>query len=325
MMGQAGEAVSLRGRRALVTGAGGFLGANLVRALVAAECEVTVLARPQATLERLRELLPRLTVLRADVSDSASLEAVDPSAASDLVFHLAAAGTDQRLRDFGVLLQVNAHGTLQVCELARRGGAKRIVALGSAAEYGSGELLTEASPLRPASWYGVSKAAGWMAARALSQGSAAPVVWLRPFSPFGPFEDHRRLVPYTILSALQRQDVLLTGGEQTRDFVFVDDVIAACLRAAIEPGIEGEAINVCTGAETRVSDLATAIVRLMGDPVPVRFGAVPYRADEPGRLSGDPRKARERLRWEAATPIEEALRRTIEWFSASCRPAFSQR
>lgn len=305
----------LPGRRAFVTGAGGFLGSHLVRALVSAGCQVTALVRPDTNLIRLRDMLHAITVVYGDVASPLSMAAVEASHATDLVVHLAAAGTDQRTHDLRTLMEVNVYGTLQVLELARRGNAKRVIYAESCAEYGSGSRLTEHHPLAPTSSYGISKAAGWMAAHADARSGPCSVVSLRIFSPFGPCEHPRRLVPYTILSALQGKDVRLTPGEQTRDFIFVRDVIEAFLLAAITPNLTGETFNVCTGQETRVIDLVRLLLRLMGDPVKPLPGALPYSPGEPQRISGDSRKAHDLLGWRARVSLEDGLRETIRWFT----------
>ena len=306
---------SLVGRTALVTGATGFIGSHVVRGLIAAGCRVSVLVRPESRLDRLHDVLDALEIVYGDLASASSMAAIDASCAGDLVVHLAAAGVGQQTVDERTLLDVNVGGTLHVLELARRGNATRLIHAGSCFEYGFGSRLREDAPLAPTAPYAISKAASWMLAHTYDQLSSVLAVTLRLFTPFGPFEDSRRLIAHTILCALQGRDVALTSGEQTRDFVFVGDVVEAFLCAAAAPRIEGETINVCTGRETRVIDLVRMTLHLMGDPVKPLPGAMPSRAHEAWRMSGDARKARELLGWEARTPLEEGLRQTIQWFS----------
>lgn len=305
----------LAGRHALVTGATGLIGAHLVPALLEAGCRVTALLRDLSRTERLGERLDRVRVVEADVACAEAVERVDASAASDLVFHLAAAGTDQRTSDVTRLIDVNVQGTYNIMALARRGGAARVLYAGSCTEYGMGTGLREDAPVAPRSLYGFAKASGWMMAQTCGELWRVPVVSLRIFNPFGPADQPYRLVPHTILSALRGTDVSLTSGHQTRDFLYVGDVVEAFLAAAAAPGIEGEMVNICTGQEMSVRELVELVLRLMGNPVQPRFGALEPRPGEPFRVSGDPAKAQARLGWQAHTSIEDGVRRTIQWFT----------
>lgn len=307
--------IDLSGRRALVTGGAGFIGANLVRALLETRCLVTLVVRPNTDLRRLADVLARVTVIQWDLNAEAPWESLDLSCASDLVFHLAAAGTTQAGHELPGLVDANLKAALHMMELAKRAQARRVIYTGSCAEYGSGVRVTEQTPLLPASSYGLAKAVTWMALRAAAVSAGMSAVSLRLFSPFGRFEDPHRLVPHVIRSTLEGRAVTLTAGQQTRDFVFIDDVIEALLRSAAVPHLDGEVINICTGHETRVLDLVTMILQLMGSPVAPVIGAIPYQAGEPMRISGEPRSATSCLGWQARTSLEEGLRRSIAWWA----------
>ena len=305
---------SLHGRKALVTGATGFIGSHLVKRLVAAECAVTMLTRNDTPSDRLQDVWSRLEVVHGDLASRASLEALDPVCASDLVFHLAAEGTDQRGDDLERLLQVNAQGTLRVAELALRGKAQRFVYVGSSTEYGRGSQLREDAPLAPLSPYGVSKAAGWLIAQSLGHQAHLPVVGVRLFTPYGPWENSWRLIPHTVQHALRGDDIPLTPGDQSRDFLFIDDAIEGLLLAAASPAAVGQLFNICSGQETQVKEAVRTLLRLIDGSARPLFGQTPYRSDEPGRLSGDPGKAGTLLGWLPTTPLEEGLRVTIQWW-----------
>lgn len=302
--------VALRGRRALVTGANGFIGRHLVQALVQAGVRVTVLSRRSSAGALAAGKL--ITSVEADLTSAASMARLDAAVAGDVVFHLAAAGTRGPVSS-SELFDVNVAGTLVVLELARRGGARRVVYAGSASEYGGGSRRSEQAPTAPQSPYGASKLAATLAAQAYGRTHRLETVGLRIFSLYGPGEDLRRLVAHTIHCAMAGEDIPLTPGEQQRDLVFVDDVVGAFLRAATHPGIGGEIFNVCAGREWSVRDVVATTLSLMGEPVKPLFGALPYQPGEPGCLSGDPAKSAARLGWEAVTPLDEGLRRTIAW------------
>jgi len=308
------EERSLSGKRILVTGATGFLGAHLVARLVEVGSHVVALIRPASNLWRIQHILDRVEIVPCDLShpETANLE----SSLSDVqvVYHLAAAGVDQSYQDAASIMQTNVMGTLRLLQLARTRKVERFVYCGSCSEYGPGTRLSEDSLPAPTSEYGASKSAAWMLARTFFQRYGLPVVSLRPFNAYGPLEAANKLIPHLIIKAIENSKMELTGGEQTRDFVFVDDVVGAFLAAAVIPDAVGGTFNVCTGLATSIKEVASAIVELTGSAVQPLFGAVPYRDTEIWTLSGDPGRARHSLGWSARTSLRNGLDKTMRWF-----------
>jgi nucleoside-diphosphate-sugar epimerase len=304
----------LAGARVMVTGAAGFLGAHVVRRLLGIGCQVKGVIRPGSEPWRLDRSTPGLELVTADVRQLD--EAVARRGLSDVhaVFHLAAAGVDPSRSDAEEITATNVLGTLQALRAASRVGARRFVYCGSCFEYGAGTGLHESALPEPAAEYGASKAAGWLLAHAYGRREGLAVVALRPFTLYGPLEAAYRLVPHSIRACLTGERLTLTEGRQTRDFVYVDDAVEAFLMAAVAPDATGGTFNVCTGVETSVREVVSAIVQLTGGTVRPEFGAVPHRATELWRQSGDPTRAAVALGWCATTPLQEGLARTLEWF-----------
>ncbi len=300
-------------RRALITGATGFLGGHLIQALDRDGWTLTALVRSRERWRAAGPMPQRVEVLEADLGSDAPpsgrLEAVD------VVFHLAAAGTHHRPTDtLEELLKVNVLGTQRAIELARCLQARRFIYLGSCAEYGAGSFLTEDQPLAPRSLYGISKAAAGQAAQVLGPQAGLEVVWLRAFTPFGSHAPAGSLMADVIHHALEGRDIPLTAGDQRRDFLYVDDLIEALKLAAVHSQAAGRILNVCTGRETSVRDVVDLILRVMGHPVRPLFGALPYRHGEPGSVSGHPGNARQVLGWTAKTSLETGVRQTVEGY-----------
>jgi nucleoside-diphosphate-sugar epimerase len=306
----------LAGLRTLVTGASGFLGANLVRALVAAGADVTALVRPASNVWRLRGLESSIRLVRIDLTQARQ---ADLPSAVDVVFHLASAGVDQRMHDVAAMIESNVSGTLAALETATRLGARRFVHAGSSGEYGPGVLLQEDHPPAPTGEYGATKAAGTLLARAFGRRVGLPVVVLRPFSVFGPWEAAYRLIPHCVLRALDGQTIDIAGGQQTRDFVFVDDVIRGFVLAAESDAVAGETLNLCTGLSVSVRDVAGRIVTLCGAPDALIVAKRAHESTEMWQTSGDPARADRLLGWRAHTSLDEGLRRTIEWLRTGRR------
>lgn len=291
--------------RALVTGASGFIGSQLIRRLLHDGAAVVALVRSTSDLWRIEDVLDWIELARDG-------EGV-PQGGLDVVYHLAASGV-RHGEEAAQVVETNVVGTLRALELARAAGAHRFVYCGSCFEYGPGQRLSEAAPLRPISAYGASKAGGGLLAEAYSQEHGLPVSWVRPFTAYGPFEAAYRLVPSAIVRALDREPLELTSGSQTRDFVYVEDVVEGIVAVAHSEAAVGGRFNLCTGVSTTVVDVAKTVGEFVGDPVELRVGALPDRSDDFAVLSGDPLHTAESLGWQAAVLLREGLARTIDWF-----------
>ena len=298
----------------MLTGASGFIGSHLVRRLIHCGCRVSLLVRPSSNLWRLQDLLDRLDI-RYDDLTNLSLNPLDPELSDvKFIYHMAAYGVNQALNDVPVMMQTNVMGTWELLRLARRWKVERFVYCGSCFEYGPGDLLSEKAVPNPSSEYGVSKSSAWMLVNMFHRIHGVPVVSLRPFTTYGPFEARYRLIPQVVNCVLEGQDVQLTGGKQKRDFIFIDDVIDAFLLAATCPDIDGETFNISTGLVRSVEEVVLTIIELMHGRIKPLFGLVEYNPSELWVSSGNPCKAEKRLGWSSQISFQDGLRKTIEWF-----------
>ena len=301
-------------RRVLVTGGAGFIGSALVRRLVADGSRVSVLIRPGGSMERL-EGIDGLQVCAGDLRNAEAVAAAVKVSSPEMVYHLASTSFNQGQATAQDHFETIAGGTLHLLEALKDRAGLRMVATGSAAEYGSGAGLRENQPLRPGTVLGAAKVAAFHLLQVSAQTAGLQPVTLRLFTPYGPGEHPRRLIPHVISCALAGQDIPLTAGEQERDFVYLDDVVDALLMAASPAVAGGSVFNIGSGQGTRVRDVVERVLGLMGHPVPARFGAVPTRTDEIMQMSADITAAQAQLGWSPRVPLEEGLRRSIAWFA----------
>ena len=287
-----------------------------MRTLLRQGCSVTAMVRRSSDLWRLEEVRDRIGMRAVDLADEDAVHGLPAADTADLVFHAAAEGVRPGGASAGVV-EANLRGSMNLLALlAKRGECQRLVFLSSCSVYGPGALLREDAPLRGTGVYAQSKIAGEALCATYAAAGLVPSVVLRLYTPYGPWEAAYRFVAGTMLRAMRGDEMPLTAGEQSRDFIYIDDATAAIAAAGAVAGLEGEVLNVCTGVSTTIREGVEAIVEVTGSRAQPRFGALPYRADETWEMSGDPARMRERLGVREPVPFREGVRRTGEWLAS---------
>ena len=252
--------------------------------------------------------------MRADVSDAEAIWRVCIDSRPEVGLHFAALGATARPEDATRLVDVNALAPAHLAAALAQSGARRLVTCGSSSEYGPvARVMDESVAPWPDDRYGAAKLAGAALAHAICAEDGVEFLHLRPFSVYGPGEDPNRLVASVVAALLTGRPLDLTPGDQVRDFVYVEDVAAAFVRAAsLEELPRAEVLNLGTGIETSVKALCAHLVDLTGaDPGLLRFGARPYRPKERFCWRATTRRAACELGWRATTPLHDGLARTV--------------
>jgi UDP-glucose 4-epimerase len=305
--------------KVLVTGGGGFIGSNLVRALVEQGDDVRVLDNfSTGNRMNLAELANDVEIVEGELRSYERVHAATRGV--EVVFHQGALPSVPRsVQDPLTTSAVNVEGTLNVLLAARDEGVRRVVCASSSSVYGnSGDLPRfETAHPDPISPYGVSKLAAERYCVSFSRVYPLQTVALRYFNVFGPNQDptsqYAAVVPRFITAIADGRPVAIYGdGEQRRDFTYVENVVEANVLAAVTEGVSGAVLNVATGRPTSVNELADTIGSLLGRPV--------ERDDQPER-TGDVRdswadvtRSRDLLGWEPRIGLEEGLRLAAEFF-----------
>jgi nucleoside-diphosphate-sugar epimerase len=297
--------------RALVTGAGGFVGAHLTARLVADGWEVTGTVRPGSPPRRLAALGVEadVEVVAVDLADREQAVAVAREAAPEVAFLLAATrsagGPDER----AVTAAVNGFSPLWTTD-ALPEFCRAVVRVGSSTEYGQvGGATDEAAALQPRGFFGATKAAGSLLLAAAAAQRGVRAVVLRPFQVYGPLDHAERLVPTALRAARRRERLSLTAPRRRRDWVFVEDVVEACVRAASADGLPpGQVLNIGTGRQVANEELVAEVERVTGRAVEVSVEH-PGRAWDTDSWVCDPSTARGLLGWEATVGLADGLAR----------------
>lgn len=316
--------MSWQGKRVLVTGAGGFIGSHLVEALVGQGAQVRAFVRYNSRGDPgLLAVLPpdvqkQLDTVPGDLRDQ---EAVRTAAQQmDVIFHLGALiAIPYSYVHPREVIETNVLGTLNVLSAARDWGIARVVHTSTSEVYGTARRvpIDEEHPLQGQSPYSASKIGADKIAESFQRSFDLPVCVIRPFNAYGPRQSARAVIPTIISQALTSNELRLGALHPVRDFTFVTDTVRGFLAVAESPHSVGQEINIGSGVEISIGDLAARIITLIGRPV--RVAVEPDRLRPPRseveRLLADNRKAKELVGWEPQVGLEDGLRVTIDWIS----------
>jgi len=300
----------IEGKRIVVTGGAGFIGSHIVEALHSAN-DVIVLDDFSSGKEQNILGMGGIMVLRGSVTQPKHLAFAFRNA--DIVFHLAAIPSVQKsVSDPTATEKVNLLGTLNVLQAARDAGVRKLVFSSSCAVYGDARppVGEDAAP-RPLSPYAVQKLAAEHYCRLFHEPRGMRTVCLRYFNVFGPRQDpsseYAAVVPRFFRDMATKGGVTVFGdGRQTRDFVYVGDVVGANLLAAERTGADGGAVNIATGRPTSVLELARTIAGIVGRPLKVK--RAPARKGDIRHSHADVSMARRTLGFRPSVGLREGLR-----------------
>lgn len=299
-----------------MTGGAGFIGSHLVRRLLAAGADVTVQVKYHSLIDnvRLTAVWRDIRPLEADLRNPDSLAQIrrlEP----ELVFHLAAYNhVGDSFVHVSEACDVNTKGSVNLLEAYE--GYERFVYISSSEVYGRQTTVPfheDALPL-PLSPYAAGKYAGEVHARLKWQSFGRPVVIVRPFNAYGPYQSNRAVIAETITTLLQHRELVTTSATQTRDFNFVENLVDGFVLAATVPAIEGQTFNLGSGCEVSIRDLVHRIRDLSGSRSVIRVGGLPDRDGEIMRMCAANERARRVLGWTPAVDLDAGLARTIEWY-----------
>jgi dTDP-glucose 4,6-dehydratase len=309
-------------KQVLVTGAGGFIGSHLVERLVHDGAQVRAFvrynSRNDAGLLRFMppEMASSVEIIPGDLRDQAAIRKAMRGVSH--VFHLGALiAIPYSYQNPGDVVETNVLGTLNILQAARDAGVTRVVHTSTSEVYGTALRvpIDEDHPLQGQSPYSASKIGADKLAESFFCAFNLPVVTIRPFNTFGPRQSVRAVIPTLITQALSRNVIKLGNLEARRDFTFVADTVDGFVKIAETPGVEGLTMNLGTGQEIRIGDLAEQIVAMLDHRVTLEIEDARLRPEksEVQRLLSDNRLAFAKIGWRPQVSFNDGLRQTFEW------------
>lgn len=304
----------------LVTGGAGFIGSALVRFLLKGDNDIIIFDDfSVGSRDNIKDILndKHIKIIKGDIRIYRSIQkAIDNV---DYIFHLAVQCLGESLVRPKYVNEVNVTGTLNLCMASLKNRSlKRFTYVSSSEVYGTAKYIPmdENHPLIPSTPYGVSKAAGELYARSFHIANGLPIVIVRPFNTYGPrarLDRYSAVIPNFVNRVMGGLPPIIYGdGSQTRDFTYVSDTVEGMVLAAESDALVGDVVNIASGKETSVNELANIILKMFNAEhiKPIYHGS---RIGDIQRHLGDISKAKKILGYKPKIPVEEGIRLYAEW------------
>ena len=314
--------MNLKGKKVLVTGAGGFIGSHLTEKLVEIGASVRAMVKYNSRNDHgLLELLPsaiknEIEIVMGDLRDAETVRTLTKDV--NIVFHLGAiiAIPFSYIRPSEVI-ETNVMGTLNVLTGAKEAGVKKIIHTSTSEVFGTAQYIPidEKHLLQGQSPYSASKIGADKIAESFYKTYDLPVATIRPFNTYGPRQSARAIIPTIITQALTKKTIYLGSLQPTRDLTYVGDTVDAFVKVAEADNTVGEVINIGSNYEISIGALAEKILALMGKNNKIISDDERFRPEnsEVERLCADNSKARQLIGWEPRISLEDGLKKTIDW------------
>jgi len=301
----------------LVTGATGFVGSNLVRRLISNGHDIHILTRRSSNKWRLMDCFSDLHNHTMDLLNQAELKGLMNKIKPDVIFHLATSGIYGGVqRPDAEVIETNILGTVNLINACNDTDYKCFVNTGSSSEYGpKKEPMKEIDLCEPINLYGISKCAATLYGQSIAQTMDKPIIGLRLFSPFGPFDDKNRLMTYAIINALVNEPLLLGNPNAVRDYIYIEDVLDVYLQSIeIASELKGEVFNVGSGSQKTISCIVNKIIEITDSKSEMRWNSFSGRAHDTEKWEADIEKLSKSFKWKPKYLIDDGIQETVTWF-----------
>jgi len=301
----------------LITGATGFVGANLARLLVTQKANVHILLRESSNTWRISDILDKLNKHYCDLFDRENTKRIISEVQPNVILHLAVYGGYPFQNDSQQMINTNFIGTVNLIDACTEEGFGCFINAGSSSEYGIKEKpMNESDLLEPINIYGATKAAATLYCQVLAKKYDLPIFTLRLFSPYGYYEEPTRLIPYLIISMLKNEKIKIASPNVGRDFIFIDDVVDAFLQTinTKDKILPGTILNVGSGSDAKVVEVFETLREITGYRGEFTVEGTPRDSDKLQVWRANTEKIQKMLRWRPKYNLKEGLIETVKWF-----------
>jgi len=301
----------------LITGGAGFIGANLTKRLLKNNYDINLLVRPSTNLWRLKDILPQIKIHQVDILKKQDLSKRIRNINPSTIIHLATYTQYRNQQDYEQMIKTNINGTLNLLDASKNINYDIFINTGSSSEYGiKNKPMKEIDILEPISFYATTKASATLLCQAFSREYKKPIVTLRPFSVYGPYEERDRFVPIIIEAVIKNKPANLTSGDQRRDFIYINDVIDIYIKTIVKgKSLSGQVLNMGTGKEYTNEEVLKALFAVTKKKVLINKGAFPNRIWDTSHWVADISKTKKMLDWQPKYTLKKGLKETYNWFS----------
>jgi nucleoside-diphosphate-sugar epimerase len=301
----------------IVTGASGFVGANLVKKIMNKN-EIYIFTRKESDTWRLNDIKSEINVQTINFENKNKIQSVVNKIKPDYVFHLATYGGYPFQQDVKTIVDSNVHNSINLMQvLSEYGRLEKFINIGSSSEYGPKtkpmKEIDLASPIFP---YGIAKLTQTNFAKYFFVKNGLPSVTLRLFSVYGPLEEPGRLI-YDIMTSILRKNILkLASKKAKRDFIFVEDVIEAIEKTSKTPNIEGDIFNVGSGKEYSIEGVVNIVQSKLKKDLKVSWGNIEKQRsfETNNHWIANISKIKKEIKWNPKVNFEKGLAKTFEWY-----------
>ena len=303
--------------RIFITGATGFIGANLAHFFVNKKTDVHILLRESSNTWRINSVLSRLNKHYCDLTDREDIKKIISEIRPNIILHLAMYGGYSFQSDSLKMVNTNYIGTVNLLDACIEEGFNCFINTGSSSEYGiKNKLMSESDLLEPINIYGASKSAETLYCQALAKKYNLPIFTLRLFSPYGYYEESTRLIHYLIVSMLKNQKIKISSPYAVRDFIFIEDVIDAFIKIIDKKDqvSAGTILNVGSGFDTKVIEVFETLKRIISYQMDFYLEGIPRDSDQLHIWKADIEKIQKTLGWYPKYNLEDGLIKTVKWF-----------
>ena len=299
----------------LVTGAAGFIGANLVRFLVSKGLKVNIIIRKNSNIWRIKDIIRKTNVFYADLRDRKKLRKIVKKIKPKSIFHFATYGAYSSQNDLKLIKSTILNGTINLLNECKKYKFNIFINSGSSSEYGfKKNKMSENSLLEPNSYYAVFKSATTLFCQYEAITNKLPIVTVRFFHVYGQFEEPSRLIPTLIKNLLNNKSSKLVSSNIARDLIFIDDVINLYLLIASKPRIKGDIFNIGSGKQRDIAEIYSKLCNITNVKIKPVWNTMKNRFWDQTNWTADMKFVKKIFRWKPKNNLIMGLTKTVDWY-----------